>query len=98
MRVMIAAATTVVAEIAVRFQNGDPATDALQRLQRTLLPALARHAAGGDLPDDIRAQIAALLDRVRAAVATGDQWLARTEPELIAQQARLRLRRAYVAR
>jgi hypothetical protein len=95
MRETIAATATVVAEIEVRFKNGDPATDALQKLQ-TLVPDLLRYAQrSGDLPDEVRAELGGLFDRIRAAVATGDEWLAQTEPELIAQQVRQRLKRAY---
>jgi hypothetical protein len=98
MRATIAAVTTVVAEITVRFRNGDPAKDALQRLQ-ALVPSLVNRArAAGELPEEVRSELAALFDRVRAAVAIGDEWLARTEPELIALQVQKRLRTAYRVR
>jgi hypothetical protein len=95
MRATIATATKVATEIATRFRNGDPAADSLERLN-ALVPVLARLTpAAGSLPAEVRGEFVRLLDRVRAAVAAGDEWLARREPELIAHQARLRLRRAY---
>jgi hypothetical protein len=95
LRATLAAARTVVGEIEVRFKNGDPATEALQQLH-TLVPVLMEDTRTvGDLPDELRAELAELLQRIRAAVATGDEWLASTEPELIALQLQQRLRRAY---
>jgi hypothetical protein len=94
MRVTIAAATKAVAEIAVRFKNGDSADDAIRRLN-VLVPVLVRYTTVGDLPDEVRAELAQLFDRIRDAVATGDEWLVQTEPELIALQVQKRLRRVY---
>jgi hypothetical protein len=95
MRVTVDTARAIVAEIAVRFQNGDPAHQALTRLQ-AVVPALVRHAHDeGALPDELRAEIATLIERVGAAVATGNEWLNRTEPELVARLVRQRLRRTY---
>jgi hypothetical protein len=95
MRAAVAVATEIVREIEVRFQKGDAAHHALRRLH-AIVPTLMGYAQlEGNIPADLREEMARLLDRIRAALATGSEWLARTEPELIAQQVRLRLRRTY---
>ena len=92
----VAAATGLVAEIGLRFKAGDAADDLFTRLDAVLV-ALARQVPGTaeDLPEDLRTEIARLLSLVQTAVATGDEWLARTGPELASQHVRQRLQRAY---
>ncbi len=92
LRETVAAATELVAEIGLRFERGDPADELVARLE-SRLAGLTRPAV--EVPDELRAEIADLLVRVRETVATGDGWLARTGPELATQHARERLRRAY---
>ena len=95
----VAAATGLVAEIGLRFKAGDAADDLFARLDAVLavLAALARPVPGTaeDLPEDLRTEIARLLSLVQTVVATGDEWLARTGPELASQHVRQRLQRAY---
>lgn len=92
----VAAATGLVAEIGLRFKAGDAADDLFARLD-AVLAALARPVPGTaeDLPEDLRTEIARLLSLVQTVVATGDEWLARTGPELASQHVRQRLQRAY---
>ncbi len=92
----VAAATGLVAEIGLRFKAGDAADDLLAQLDADLA-ALTRQVPGTaeDLPEDLRTEIARLLSLVQTAVATGDEWLARTGPELASQHVRQRLQRAY---
>lgn len=92
----VAAATGLVAEIGLRFKAGDAADDLFVRLD-AVLAALARPVPGTaeDLPEDLRTEIARLLSLVQTVVATGDEWLARTGPELASQHVRQRLQRAY---
>jgi hypothetical protein len=95
LRETVAAATELVAEIGLRFKQGDPAEEQVARLE-SQLATLAEQASGAaELPPGLQAEIAALLSRVGETVATGDEWLARTGPELATQHARQRLRRAY---
>ena len=96
MRDTVTAATGLVAEIGIRFTAGDAADDLFARLEAALA-TLTRQAPGTaeGLPDDLRAEIARLLSLVQTAVATGDDWLARTGPELASQHVRQRLQRAY---
>ena len=98
-RETVAAAAKLVAEIGVRFRAGDPANELVGRLE-TALATLTRLTSGtaDDLPDDLREAMARLYSLVQATVAIGDEWLARTGPELAAQNARLRLKRAYGVR
>ncbi len=91
----MAVVTELAKEIAVRLKAGDPAAGQIGRLQTLVSTLLHQARAAGELPADARTELAVLFDRVRAAVATGDEWLARMEPELLALQARQRLRRAY---
>ncbi|WP_171470390.1 hypothetical protein [Frigoriglobus tundricola] len=99
MRATVAGAAKLIAEIGVRFKSGDSALELIRRLE-TELATLFRLSAGKvhDLPDDLRTEIAQLLARVQATVAIGDDWLARTGPELATQHVRLRLKRAYGVR
>ena len=92
----VAAATGLVAEIGLRFKAGDAADDLLAQLDADLA-ALTRPVPGTaeDLPEDLRTEIARLLSLVQTVVATGDEWLARTGPELASQHVRQRLQRAY---
>ena len=92
----VAAATELVAEIGLRFKAGDAADDLLAQLDADLA-ALTRQAPGTaeELPEDLRTEIARLLSLVQTVVATGDEWLARTGPELASQHVRQRLQRAY---
>jgi hypothetical protein len=48
-----------------------------------------------EVPSDLQSEIVALLSRLGETVGIGDEWLARTGPELATQYARERLRRAY---
>jgi hypothetical protein len=99
MRVTVAGAAKLVAEIGVRFKAGDPADELMRRLEADLA-TLSRLTSGkvDGLPDDLRNEIAGLLALVQATVAVGDEWLARTGPELASQSTRLRLKRAYGVR
>jgi len=99
MRVTVAGAAKLIAEIGVRFKAGDPAEELVRRLESDLA-TLSRLTAGkiDDLPDDLRTEMAKLLTLVQETVATGDEWLAKTGPELAAQNTRLRLNRAYGVR
>jgi hypothetical protein len=92
LRETLSAATELVAEIALRFQAGDPAEEPLAQLH-TLLTALPKPTA--DLPDELRAEIAQLLSRVQETVAVGEAWLTQAGPELESEQLRQRLRRTY---
>ena len=75
--------------------QGDPAEEQVAQLE-SRLAAMAQQVSGVvDVPPDVREQIAELLSRVQETVATGDEWLARTGPELATQHVRQRLRRAY---
>lgn len=94
LRELVAAATELVAEIGLRFKQGDSADEHVVQLE-SQLATLVQQASGVELPPDLRTEIAALLSRVQETVATGDEWLARTGPELASQHARQRLRRAY---
>jgi phage shock protein A len=91
----VASATELVAEIGLRFKQGDSAAEQVAQLE-SRLAAISQRASGAvELPPDLRDRIAALLSRVQETVAAGDEWLARTGPELATQHARQRLRRAY---
>jgi hypothetical protein len=95
LREQVAAATELVAEIGLRFKQGDSATEQVAQLE-SCLAALAQQVSGTvEVPSDLRDKIAELLSRVQETVATGDEWLAQTGPELATQHARQRLRRAY---
>jgi hypothetical protein len=90
-----AVATQLVAEIGLRFKTGEPADELLARLDATIA-TLAQQASGVEnLPDDLRNEITQLLALVQEAVTTGDEWLARTGPEVASQHVRQRLNRAY---
>lgn len=90
----MAAATELVAEIGLRFKQGDAAEEQVAQLE-SRLAAVAQQAGTVEVPSDLREKIAELLSRVQETVATGDEWLARTGPELATQHARQRLKRAY---
>lgn len=95
LRNTVAAATQLVAEIGLRFKTGEAADELLARLDATIA-TLAQQAAGVEnLPDDLRDEITQLLALVQEAVTTGDDWLARTGPEVASQYVRQRLNRAY---
>ncbi len=96
MRATVAGAAKLIAEIGVRFKSGDSAPELIRRLE-TEIVNLFRLTSGkvDDLPDDLRNEIAKLLALVQTTVAVGDDWLARTGPELASQHVRQRLRRTY---
>lgn len=95
LREQVTAATRLVAEIGLRFEQGDPATDQLAQLEPQLAAVIRRASGATDVPADLRDDLAALFAAVRDTVAAGDVWLARAGPELATQHARERLRRAY---
>jgi hypothetical protein len=86
-------ATELVAEIAKRFQGGDPADKELSELS-ACLAGLASHDPAA-LPEEARVAVQQLLGRVDAALALGRGWLDRAGPELASQQIRQRLQKAY---
>lgn len=96
LRDTVADATKLVAEIGLRFKAGDPADELVLHLE-AVLAGMFRQMAGmaSEIPDDLRAQIAQLLNQVQIAVASGDEWLAQTGPELATLHLRQRLQRAY---
>jgi hypothetical protein len=85
----------LVAEIGLRFKQGDSATEPIARLGARLTTLTQLAAEAVDLPPDVQEGIATLLTRIQETVALGDEWLARTGPELAAQHLRQRLRRVY---
>lgn len=87
----MADATVLIAEIGVRFEAGDPAPELVDQLESRL----AVLAPPAELPDELRADIAALLARVEATVSAGAEWLAQAGPELASKHTQQRLRRAY---
>lgn len=95
MRELVADATNLVAEIGLRFKQGDPAVEQVALLESRLVTLTRQTSGAAEVPPDLRDQIAELLSRVRETVATGDEWLARTGPELATQHLRQRLKRAY---
>jgi hypothetical protein len=95
LREQLAAATELVAEIGLRFKQGDAAEEQVALLESRLATLVPLASGTVELPPDLRAEITELLSRVQETVATGDDWLARTGPELATQHARQRLRRAY---
>jgi hypothetical protein len=96
LRATVVGAAKRIAEIDVRFKSGDSALELIRQLE-TDIATVFRLTSGkvDDLPDDLRNEIANLLALVQATIAVGDDWLARTGPELATQHVRLRLRRAY---
>jgi hypothetical protein len=86
-------ATELVAEIAKRFQGGDPAEKELAGLA-ACLAGLAAHDPA-TLPDDVRGAVGLLLRRLDAALAAGGEWLEKAGPELASQQVRQRLQKVY---
>jgi hypothetical protein len=87
------AATELVAEIARRFQSGDPAEKELAELAACVAGVAAHDPT--TLPEEVRAAVERLLRSVDEALTAGGQWLEKAGPELASQQVRQRLRRAY---
>ena len=97
MRAVVTAATELVDEIASRFEHGDPAEELIGRLA-VEIAVVERYATQleGELPPELRAEIARLLARLQTAASGGDDWLAQgIGPELAAQNLRQRVCRAY---
>jgi len=87
-----AAAGELVADIAARFARGDAAAEQLAELH-ALVAELGRYAAaGGEVPEAVRVELARLLDGVRAATAAGAAWAERSSSPSAADT---RVRRAY---
>ena len=95
LRETVTAATELVAEIALRFKQGDPAQEQVAQLESRLATVAQQVSGAVEVPPDLRDAIAALLSRVQDTVTAGTEWLAQTGPELAAQSARERLRRVY---
>jgi hypothetical protein len=95
LRETVTAANQLVAEIDFRFKTGAPAGELLARLD-TVIATLAQQATGvAELPDDLKNEITRLFSLVQTAIATGNEWLALTGPELASQHLRHRLHRVY---
>ena len=69
----------------------------LQGQPLQVLATLLRHSGELVTREELRTEIAALLDRIGATVATGTDWLDRTDGELAVRQIKQRLQRAYGA-
>lgn len=92
LRETLTAATSLVAEIGIRFKSGNPADELIAQLG-SLLADLAPRAP--ELPPDLQAELTQLLTRVEETVFIGEDWLEWAGPEIASLQARERLRRKY---
>jgi hypothetical protein len=95
LRETVAAAIKLVAEIDLRFKSGVPADELLGRLDAAIATLTQQATGVADLPEDLRNEITQLFSLIQTAVTTGNEWLARTGPELASQHLRQRLHRAY---
>lgn len=95
MRETVATATQLVAEIDLQLKTGAPADELLTRLDATLATLTQQATGAASSPDDLRNEITQLFALVQTAITTGNEWLARTGPELASQHLRQRLHRAY---
>ena len=90
------AANELVAEIGARFEHGDSADPQTERLASLIASIGQSVATVGELPDDLKVEIAGLLARIEAATMTGDRWLEATAgPELATLHMRARVQKVY---
>ncbi len=90
MREALSEATTLLEEIAIRFQAGDPAEELTTRLG-DLLATLGRVT----LLPELNREFHVLAHGLEQAIATGQQWLDQASEQLATHQLRQRLQRAY---
>jgi hypothetical protein len=95
LRKTVATATKLVTEIDLRFKTGASADELLGRLDDAIATLTQQATGVADLPEDLRNEITRLFSLVQTAIATGNEWLARTGPELASLHLRQRLQRAY---
>jgi hypothetical protein len=89
-------AREVVATIGDRFRDGDPAAELLTQLNALVATIQRQVAQAGNLPEDLQAAIAGLLNELQATTMVGDGWLdANAGPELAEFHMRSRINKAY---
>ncbi|HEY1190671.1 MAG TPA: hypothetical protein VGE74_23770 [Gemmata sp.] len=97
MRATVKAAAEQVAEIGERFKVGDAAPELVARLATSIATIELELAHTGAVPDDLRADLAALLALVRSCAATGGRWMEAVAdgPELANHHMRVRVQKLY---